>query len=213
MCRVVVAVRAVRRDVYRATARRRPCMRLRQPRSVFLVPYLTTINTTRISRLAERARLLSSGARGASGWLRAIPSSYHTQVTNVEMRMSMQLWLGSVIPALIVTPPICGCARTRTTGPDGSPGLADIRGRHEFCCTLTSSEKLRRHNHIIRAFQSAIELLQIQSTSSSVLRLARRTLLDGTPDPTDRSQHQPDLAIYDYHPNYRINRCIAVGKC
>ena len=54
-------------------------------------------------------------------------------------------------------------------------------------------------------------------------------LPDGTPDPTDRSQQQPDLAIYDYHrggahptlvdvvvtdptaPTYRFNSSRRVG--
>ena len=122
-------------------------------------------------------------------------------MTNAETRVSLQLWLGTVIPMMVVTPPACNCAHMRGRGPDGALGLADIhvRGHYDMRCPNTSSEKLRRHNWIVRSLQSGLDLLRIQSTMTSVLRLARRSLPDGTPDPTDRSQQQPDLAIYDHH--------------
>ena len=74
-----------------------------------------------------------------------------------------------------------------------------LYGHHDLRCSNTSAEKLRRHNWIVRSFQSGLDLLRLQSTMASVLRLARRTLPDGSPDPSDRSQQQPDLAIYDHH--------------
>jgi hypothetical protein len=69
----------------------------------------------------------------------------------------------------------------------------------DFTGSHITSLQARCNDSYRPAFQSAIEMLQIQSTSTSLLRLARRMLPDGTPDPTDRSQQQPDLAIYDYH--------------
>ena len=49
------------------------------------------------------------------------------------------------------------------------------------------------------ALQDALQQIHIESTFEQVLSLARRTLPDGSPDPNDRSQKQPDLAVFDTH--------------
>ena len=66
-------------------------------------------------------------------------------------------------------------------------------------CYNGSGPKLRRHNSILRALQDALKQIHIESTFDQVLSLARRTLPDGSPDPDDLSQKQPDLAVFDTH--------------
>jgi hypothetical protein len=144
---------------------------------------------------SEKARLLSEGARGATTWLRCIPTSYHNKISNVHMRIQLQFWLGTILPVLAIAPPECHCYRLRECGPDGGPGLADLRGRHETCCMNTSAAKLRRHNYVVAAIRAATSLLKISSSINGVLGIARRRT-DGT---VCNSQKQPDLAIYDYH--------------
>ena len=89
-----------------------------------------------INAESEQARLRSEGGRGAAAWLRAIPppSSYHTKVPNLHMRVMLQFWLGTIIPVLAVAPRECDCHWLRERGPDGGPGLADLRGRHDMVC-------------------------------------------------------------------------------
>ena len=145
-----------------------------------------------INAESEQARLRSEGGRGAAAWLRAIPSSYHTKVPNLHMRVMLQFWLGTIIPVLAVAPRECDCHWLRERGPDGGPGLADLRGRHDMVCTNTSGDKLRRHNYVLVAVRAALSLLNIFSSMCNVLGIAQR-------GNQPANQKQPDLAIFDFH--------------
>ena len=142
---------------------------------------------------SEKARLRSAAGRGATAWLRAIPTSYHVQLPNLEMRVALQFWLGTVIPLLCVVPPACDCHHMAGRGPLGGPGLADLRGRHD-----TSGPKLKRHNAILRALRAAMNMLDVRSSFDAVLAIAR-----GTAD--NDTQQQPDLAVYDYQAQRRVS--------
>eukprot|EP01043_Picozoa_sp_COSAG02_P050094 COSAG02_NODE_5105_length_4624_cov_6.735691_8_plen_178_part_00 len=74
-----------------------------------------------IDATVERARLLSQSGRGATTWLRAMPTGYHQRCGNLRMWMAVQFWLGSIIPALAVAPMACDCHHLRDRGPHGSP--------------------------------------------------------------------------------------------
>ena len=66
-------------------------------------------------------------------------------------------------------------------------------------CYNGSGDKLRRHNRVLNAIQAALLRLGIASTQQQLLTYARRVLADGSPDPNDTTQKQPDLAIFDPH--------------
>lgn len=83
-----------------------------------------------ISAASEKARLLSSSDRGAAAWLRAIPSSYHTQLPNLDMRVALQFWLGLILPVLVVAPAGCNCSRLRNEGPHLATGVRRLSIGH-----------------------------------------------------------------------------------
>ena len=62
---------------------------------------------------------------------------HHVQFPNLEMRVSLQFWLGTLIPLLCVVPPACDCYHMEGRGPLGGHGLADLRGRHDTICFNT----------------------------------------------------------------------------
>eukprot|EP01046_Picozoa_sp_COSAG06_P072380 COSAG06_NODE_21155_length_768_cov_2.029940_1_plen_137_part_01 len=85
------------------------------------------------------------------------------------------LWrCGSIIPVLAIAPRECDCHWLRERGPDGGPGLADLRGRHDMVCTNTSGDKLRRHNSVLVAIRASLSLLNIYSSMCNVLGIAQR---------------------------------------
>ena len=151
-----------------------------------------------ISANAELARLRSSAARGASAFLRGLPGHHRTRIPSVDFRIMLQFWLGCIIPTLVLAPAPCPCYHHRRASYTGQ-GLADVRGRHDTVCYNGSGAKLKRHNAVLRALQDALKQIHIESTFDQVLSLARRTLPDGSPDPNDQSQKQPDLAVFDTH--------------
>ena len=69
--------------------------------------------------------------------------------------------------------------------------MADLRGRHDMVCFNSSGYKLSRHNAIIAAMRAALSMIGVQSSTNTVLAIARGG--SGT------SQKQPDLAVYDFH--------------
>ena len=99
--------------------------------------------------------LFRASVRGAAAWLRSMPSSYHTKAPNLHMRVMLQYWLGTIIPVLAIALRECDCHWLRERGPDGGPGLADLRGRHDMVCTNTSGDKLRRHNSVLVAIRAS----------------------------------------------------------
>ena len=152
------------------------------------------ISVVGIDARQERARLLSTTGRGATAWLRAFPTGKHTRMASVEMRVSMQLWLGTILPTLAHAPARCHCWRH---GANGQPAIADLRGHHDTVCR--SNAFIYRHNAPLRAVQAALRVIGVASSTTSVLMNARATLADGTPDPNDVSKKQPDLVVHDPH--------------
>ena len=60
-------------------------------------------------------------------------------------------------------------------------------------CFNSSGYKLSRHNAIIAAMRTALAALGVQSSTNTVLSIARGENANAT------SQKQPDLAVYDFH--------------
>ena len=108
----------------------------------------------------------------------------------------MQFYLGAIIPALGSVTPTCRCYHPSRVG-TGRPGMADLRGRHDMCCS--ANNKLPGHNDVLEAMAKCLRRIGISTSRTTVLVHARRSDRNGNPDPTDQSKKQPDLAIYDTH--------------
>eukprot|EP01047_Picozoa_sp_COSAG01_P009801 COSAG01_NODE_406_length_17453_cov_83.218105_6_plen_3546_part_00 len=143
----------------------------------------------------ERKRLISCGARGATGFLRMMPSGYWTKCPNADFRTHLQFFLGLVLPVVVSAPPTCHCYLLPSQ--DAPSSLDVLRGLHDQVCR--SNPKFQRHERPLRALQSATRLVGLGSSMTTCLMHSRRRLSDGSVDPSDTSKKQPDLAIYDYH--------------
>ena len=131
----------------------------------------------------------SQSGRGATGWLRAIPTSYRTKMRNLDYRIACQRWLHLPLPILMAgvrnePEPPCHCWQRGTT----EPAVADRRGDHDMVCR--NCNKLWRHNGVVRGLEGAARLAGLH-TSRVVLPFCRH--------PGDISKKQPDLLIEDFH--------------
>ena len=132
-------------------------------RSVFTT--LTDVGD--VQKRVEYRRLLSQSGRGATGWLRAIPTSHRSRVRNIDFRICFQRWLHLPLPCLMAAfqndpEPPCHCWQHGTT----EPAIADRRGDHDMVCR--NSNKLWRHNGILRGLEAAARLANL-NTSRVVL--------------------------------------------
>ena len=76
---------------------------------------------------AERVRLTSCSGRGATGFLRGMPTSYMSQLENVVFRTALQIFLGTIVTCIAHAPAECNC--WRLNNPDPVPSsLAFLRG-------------------------------------------------------------------------------------
>ena len=137
----------------------------------------------------EHRRMRSQSGRGATGWLRAIPTSYRTKMRNLDYRIACQRWLHLPLPILMAgvrnePEPPCHCWQRGTT----EPAVADRRGDHDMVCR--NCNKLWRHNGVVRGLEGAARLAGLH-TSRVVLPFCRH--------PGDISKKQPDLLIEDFH--------------
>ena len=78
---------------------------------------------------ADRRRLVSSAGRasagrGATGWLRAIPTQHYLQIPNLHFECAMQFFLHLPLAALVAAPACCHCCQ--------DTALADRWGDHDL---------------------------------------------------------------------------------
>ena len=114
-----------------------------------------------INKVAEQTRLTSCSHRGSTAFLRAFPTGPNARIANVEMRVCMQIYLGTIVPILAAAPAQCHCWRRGATG----PALADLRGHHDTVCR--SNSMLARHNAPLEALSLALRLLGIGTSRTS----------------------------------------------
>jgi hypothetical protein len=110
----------------------------------------------------EYRRLLSQSGRGATRWLRAIPTSHRGKVRNIDFRICFQIWLHLPLPCLMAAfhndpEPPCHCWQHGTT----EPAIADRRGDHDMVCR--NCNKLWRHNGILRGLEAAARLANLNT--------------------------------------------------
>ena len=122
----------------------------------------------RKNKVAEQTRLTSCSHRGSTAFLRAFPTGPNARIPNVEMRVCMQIYFGTIVPILAAAPARCHCWRHGATG----PALADLRGHHDTVCR--SNSMLARHNAPLEALSLALRLLGIGTSRTSVLMCTRR---------------------------------------
>ena len=138
---------------------------------------------------SDCVRLASCAGYGAHAWLKAIPSTRLLMLNNNEARTSVLFMLHLPHPLLVH----CPTQHTCYTMSDGHQSRhADVFGDHEMVCR--NSDKLTRHNNIVRALIIGSGLAGLSARLSNVLEMRRR-LPNGQVDPSDQSKKQADLVV------------------
>ena len=113
---------------------------------------------------AERVRLTSCSGRGATGFLRGMPTSYMSQLENVVFRTALQIFLGTIVTCIAHAPAECNC--WRLNNPDPVPSsLAFLRGRHDTVCR--SNPTLPRHNGALHGLEMSLRLIGLGTSKTT----------------------------------------------
>ena len=134
---------------------------------------------------ADRRRLESSSGHGANAFLRAIPVTYHLQLSNSDFQTGIQFWLHVPIACLLAAPAACKCTKASPL----SQAIADMFGDHEQSCP--SHNRIFRHNYMLDALIAAARSISVSANREQMLSFMRSS----TDDPCKK---QPDGVFYLY---------------